>query len=351
MNKNRLFLACAFIAFGAVFSSNVFGTLEQPSKPEQQIVSNERVEEDSTTKIASDLQENNKKLKEALKEALDKSKENEKKLEEAVKKNKQLKEKNKKNITLQEKLKKREKELEENLTFERENIKELEKNIKNLKKSKNFKDAFNTVSLEKRDLQERYDELKNKYEPTASEEELRKQQLLKQEQATREKHSQDRWFGFSTGFAVPFIYSLFAGKTFDSLKFGMSEKASRTTLEASLGLMAINAVFSSMTYTPGKEAIHRHLFRNQWAMINPIAKMWLGPVACALVKDHCVLPFISSSFFSLVQSEYDNEGNRMAWSHQAGILSGMLAGRTCNEGIKFVGRMLSRNKAQAAFSV
>ena len=69
MNKNRLFLACAFIAFGAVFSSNVFGTLEQPSKPEQQIVSNERVEEDSTTKIASDLQENNKKLKEALKEA------------------------------------------------------------------------------------------------------------------------------------------------------------------------------------------------------------------------------------------------------------------------------------------
>jgi len=385
MNKNRWLLACALIAFGAVFSSNVFGTLDeivgypvleqlalstkQPSTAEQK---NER--EEDPKNIASTSQDNNKKLEEALennkklekkfKEALDKSKECEKKLEEAVTKNQQLKEKNKKNIKLQKELKENEKELEENLTSEREKIKDLEENltlkrgkIKNLEEAlekirkDNYEDAFNSVSEEKRELQKKYDEFKSKYEPSASEEEIRRQKLLEEEQRIGAKYSQDRWFGFSTGFVVPFIYSFVAGKSFDSLKFGMSERASRATLEASLGLMAINAVVSSIdfnNYSAGKRTFYSHLLRGQWAMINPIAKRLLGPVACSLVNDHYVLPLVSSLLFGLVGDKCDNEGNRMAWSHQAGIIGGMLAGRTCNEGIKFVGRILSRNKTQAA---
>jgi len=370
MNKNRWLLACTLITFGAVFSSNIFGGLEeelgypvlstQPTteqkKTEQK---NERMEEDleniASKKKLEEALENNKKLEKKFKEALEKSKECEKKLEESVTKNKQLKEKNKKNIKLQKKLKEREKELEENLTSEREKIKDLEEKIQDLKKAKNFKKAFDSVSEENREFKNKLDELKDKYEPPVSEQEIRKQKALEKDQEIRAKHSQDRWFGFSTGFVVPFIYSFVAGKSFDSLKFGMSEKASRTTLTALLGLMSINAVYSSFdfnyrtfNYRTSKRTLYSHLLGNQWAMINPIAKRFLGPVACLLVNDHCALPLVSSLLFGLVGSEHDNEGNRIAWSHQAGIIGGMLAGRTCNEGIKLVGRMLSRNKTQAA---
>lgn len=183
-----------------------------------------------------------------------------------------------------------------------------------------------------------------------NETESEKQKQDRELQEQRVWESKEKWFGFSTGFLFPFVYSLALGKTFNTMTFRLPDNAA---LLARLGGTffgggtTVNAIYTSMVHSSvvkkEKRSILRHVLDNEWSVFSPAARSLIGPLACILAKDHFGIPLLTSVLFS-VYDVFNKDGNtRISWSHQAGIVAGLLAGRVCNHGIKFAGRLLAHS--------
>ncbi|HBY05987.1 MAG: hypothetical protein UV38_C0002G0261 [candidate division TM6 bacterium GW2011_GWE2_42_60] len=203
---------------------------------------------------------------------------------------------------------------------------------------------------------------KTNNENTNLKDKVAKEQELKKQM----QRSKEMWFGFSTGFLFPFIYTCATRKSFSSTSLRLPENASAIARFGAAGfggVSIINVITSSLCHdVNSKETVWDAIRGNELSMINFAGRNLVGPLACMFVNDHYGSPLVLSLLFSAfgmfkrLQIEVPDHyltsrvlgGKRASWSRQAGIVSGMLAGRLCNQGIKLVGQLIARNRALVA---
>ncbi len=155
-------------------------------------------------------------------------------------------------------------------------------------------------------------------------------------------HDRSKLFGFSTGAFVPFMYALASGKSFDNTSLysfdsvsGNGALAARIAVGLVAGATVANAIATSAFPSAEEhESLPECFFRRERDMGSIVGRSLLGPAICFLLNDHYWLPFASSILFSALEG-----GSHTAtWSHQAGIVTGALAGRTTNQVIALFAR-------------